>query len=79
MNRMELGRIVNFNGWKAREGEVSLKDFQRLPQSMKDEYVMKIIDIPEEERSNIEKHIIRFHVYGPKPNTEKRFYTLDLE
>lgn len=76
---MERGKIISFNGWKAREGEISLKQFQLLSQKQKDEYVMKLVDIPQEERSNIENHIVRFHCYGPTPQTEKKFYTLDLE
>lgn len=76
---MEKGKIVSFNGWKAREGELSLKEFQMLTQKQKDEYIMTIIDIPKEDRSNIENHIIRFNCITPTENIEKRFYTIDLE
>lgn len=76
---MERGRIINFNGWKAREGEISLKEFQLLSQKQKDEYIMTIIDIAEEDRSNIENHIIRLYSTKPTENKEKRFYTIDLE
>jgi hypothetical protein len=73
-----MGRLINFNGWIDEEGEASLPEFYEMNADEKNAYISSIVDKPEEMRSNIQKHIVRFFYKGPTEK-QKHFFTLDDE
>jgi len=72
-----MSKLTNLNGWIFEQDEPSLKEFHNMTQEQKNEYIGKIIDKPEDQRSTIQKHIIKF--YNILPVKRKNFYTLDIE
>jgi hypothetical protein len=73
-----MNRMINFNGWLVEENEPSLKQFHAMNNEEKNAYIVKLIDKKPEERSNIQKHIVRFYNLTPTEK-QKNFYTLDNE
>lgn len=73
-----MGRLINFNGWIDEEGEASLPEFYEMTADEKNAYISSIVDKPEEMRSNIQKHIVRFFYTGPTEK-QKNFFTLEDE
>jgi hypothetical protein len=46
--------IKQYNGWKFREDEITMKQFYNLPQQEKDEYILLILGLKDEERSSMD-------------------------
>jgi hypothetical protein len=72
-----MGKLINFNGWIVEEGEPTLQQFYEMNAEQKNAYIISILDKPEDERSNKQKHIVKF--YNITPPKQKNFYTLDVE
>ena len=45
-------------GWKWRDGQLTMKEFYNLPQQEKDEYILIILGIKEEERSSMDEILL---------------------
>jgi len=73
-----MNRMIDFNGWLVEENEPSLPQFHAMSKEEKNAYIVKIIDKKPEERSNIQKHIIKFYSLLPEEK-QKHFFTLDTE
>jgi hypothetical protein len=73
-----MGKLINFNGWIDEENEPSLPQFHAMSKEDKNAYIITLIDKKAEERSNIQKHILRFYNLLPDEK-QKNFYTLDTE
>jgi hypothetical protein len=73
-----MSRLIDFNGWLVEENEPSLKQFHEMSNEDKNAYIIKLIDKKPEERSNIQKHILRFYNLFPTEK-QKNFFTLDNE
>lgn len=73
-----MNRLINFNGWIIEQNEPSLPEFYAMTTEEKNAYIISIIDKPVEERSNIQKHILRFYNLAPTKE-QKHFFTLDDE
>ena len=63
------------NGWKWREGEMSMKEFYNLPQQGKDEYVLQVEQVPAAERSSMDE--ILLNRFGSK--RKNNYFTLENE
>lgn len=73
-----MSTLINFNGWLVERNEPSLREFYAMNSEEKNAYISSIIDKPVEERSNIQKHIVKFYTLGPTEK-QKHFFTLDDE
>lgn len=73
-----MNKLINFNGWIVEQNEPSLPEFYAMSTEQKNGYISSIIDKPVEERSNIQKHIVKFYNLGPTEK-QKNFFTLDDE
>jgi hypothetical protein len=69
--------LKNLNGFIYRIDEVSIKDFYAMTQEQKNDYISQIVDIPAEERTTMQKHIVKFYTIQPKIENRK-FFSLDL-
>ena len=45
-------------GWKWRDDQLTMKEFYNLPQQEKDEYILIILGIKEEERSSMDEILL---------------------
>jgi len=45
----------------------NLLEFENLSQQDKDTYILYLLTIPEQERTNVDKHILKFNAIGMKP------------
>jgi hypothetical protein len=45
-------------GWKWRDDQLTMKEFYNLPQQEKDEYILLILGIKEEERSSMDEILL---------------------
>ena len=61
---------------KFRIGALSLKEFYLLKREEKNQYIKELIEIPVNERGDVDIHILRFHSIDTKPDT-KNFFTLE--
>jgi len=73
-----MNTLLNFNGWLVEHDEPSLPEFYAMNIEQKNAYISSIIDKPVDQRSNIQKHIVRFYNLGPTEK-QKHFFTLDDE
>ena len=46
------------NGWKWRDGELSMKEFYNLPQQDKDDYILLIEKVPAADRSSMDELLL---------------------
>ncbi len=63
------------NGWRWRDGELSYKEFVKLPQQEKDEYVLSIENVPATDRSSTDEIILNRFGKSKKNN----YFTLNEE
>lgn len=61
-------------GWKWRDGQLTMKEFYNLPQQDKDEYILLILGLKEEERSSMD--IILFNRFGKNKIPTNKFLEL---
>ena len=61
--------------WKWRTGEMSYKEFQRLPSTSKMNYIKLVEELKPQERSTSDEIIL--NQYSKNINTIKNFYSLD--
>jgi hypothetical protein len=61
--------------WKWRTGEMSYKEFQRLPNTTKMNYIKLVEQLKPQERSTSDEIIL--NQYSKNINTIKNFYSLD--
>lgn len=55
-------------GWKWRDDELSLPQFYKLPQQDKDEYILLILGLKQEERSSMDEILLnRFNKNNKQP------------
>jgi hypothetical protein len=62
-----------------KENEISLKEFHNLSDKQKSDYVLEIMDKPNDELSTIQKHIVKFYSSLTTKLNVKHFYSLDIE
>jgi len=62
------------NSWKWREDEISFKEFRKLPQQEKDEYVLLIEGLKPEQRSTCDEIIL--NLYSKKQIEQNKFLEL---
>lgn len=60
--------------WKWREDELSFKEFRKLPQQEKDEYVLLIEGLKPEQRSTGDEIIL--NLYSKKKPEQNKFFEL---
>jgi hypothetical protein len=64
--------------WSWREDEISLKQFYKLPQKEKDEYVLLLAGLKPEERSTGDNYIFsRYGQHYLNKNKPKGFFSLE--
>ena len=62
--------------WKWRDGELTMKEFHKLTSTEKQEYLLQIIKLNEEQRSSMDK--ILFNLYNlDKVNKIKNFISIE--
>ena len=66
--------IKQHTGWKFREDEITMKQFYRLTQDDKDEYVLLVEELKPEERSNMD--IILLNRFGKNKEQPSKFLEL---
>ena len=60
--------IKQYTGWKFRDDEITMKQFYKLSQQDKDEYLLLIKGLKEEERSSMDIILLnRFGLIKPEP------------
>ena len=62
-------------GWKFRTGEMSFKEFQRLPSSTKTNYIESIEKLSPTERSSTDEIIL--NQYSKNFNKQNNFFSLE--
>jgi hypothetical protein len=72
MTKSELKQFLP----KWRVGSLSLLEFHSLKRDEKNNYIKSLMLIPDNEKGDVDIHILRFYSIDIKPNT-KNFYTLD--
>lgn len=60
MSKKEIERFIP----KFRTGSKSIKEFYALSRMEKDAYILELINIPLEDRSDVDKHILKFYSIG---------------
>lgn len=60
--------------WKWREDELSFKEFRKLPQQKKDEYILLIQGLKPEERSTCDEIIL--NLYSKQETEQNKFLEL---
>lgn len=67
--------IKQYTGWKFRYDEITMKQFYELPQQDKEEYLLLVKGLKEEERSSMDIILLnRFELIKPEP---KKFLSLE--
>ena len=61
---------------KWRIGALSLKEFHLLQKEEKNNYIKELMLIPDKERGDVDKHILRYNSIDVEPDN-KNFFTLD--
>jgi hypothetical protein len=61
---------------KWRIGALSLREFHSLQKQEKNNYIKELMQIPDKDKGDVDKHILRFHSIEIKPDN-KNFFTLD--
>jgi hypothetical protein len=67
--------IKQHTGWKFREDELTMKEFYNLSQQDKEEYLLLIKGLKEEERSSMD--IILLNRFGLIKSESKKFLSLE--
>ena len=62
-------KAKNMNkGWKWRDDQLTMKQFYNLPEQDKDEYILLILGLKEEERSSMDEILLnRFNKNNKQP------------
>lgn len=63
-----------YTGWKWRDDEISFKQFRKLPQQEKDEYVLLVEGLKPEERSTCDEIIL--NLYSKNKPEQNKFLEL---
>ncbi len=71
--------LHNVGQFTFEENEISLKEFHQLTDKQKSDYVLEIMDKPNNELSSIQKHIVKFYSGLATKLNVKHFYSLDIE
>ncbi len=58
---------------KTRDGALTLKQFYSLSTEEYNAYILSIFNLPAEERTDVDKHIIKFHNFKPTVIVEEFF------
>lgn len=58
---------------KERAGALSLREFYSLPTEEHNEYILQLFALREEERTSIDKHILKYHSIKPTVLVEEFF------
>ena len=53
--------------------KLSLKEFYSLSREEHDNYILELFNIPTEERTSIDAHILKYHTLKPKVLVEEFF------
>jgi hypothetical protein len=61
---------------KWRIGALSLKEFHLLQKEEKNNYIKELMLIPDKDRGDVDKHILRYDSISIKPDN-KNFFTLE--
>jgi|LakMenEpi03Aug12_release.lakeMendotaPanAssembly.Ray.scaffolds.fasta_scaffold1005733_2 hypothetical protein len=61
-------------GWRWRDDQLTMKEFYNLPQQEKDEYILLILGLKEEERSSMD--IILLNRFGKNKLKTNKFLEL---
>jgi len=61
---------------KWRTGALSLKEFHSLQKQEKNNYIKELMLIPDKDKGDVDKHILRYHSIEIKSDN-KNFFTLD--
>jgi len=61
---------------KFRKDALSLKEFHSLQKQEKNNYIKELMLIPDKDKGDVDKHILRFHSIEIKPDPIN-FFTLD--
>ena len=62
-----------------KDNEISLKEFHELTDETKANYVLELLNLPSDELSSIQKHIVKFYFGIATKQKIKHFYSLDIE
>jgi len=58
---------------KTRDGALTLKEFYTLSPEQSNSYLLSLLSIPAEERTGVDKHIVKFHNFKPTVVVEEFF------
>jgi len=58
---------------KQRAGALSLKEFYTLSTEQYNEYILQLFDVPVSERTDVDKHILKYHCLRPVQLIEEYF------
>ena len=61
---------------KWRIGALSLKEFHLLKKEEKNNYIKELMQIPDNEKGDVDKHILKYNSIHVEPEN-KNFFTLD--
>lgn len=57
MNKKELEQFIP----TFRTGALSMKEYYKLSKIERDQYVLELFELPKEQLSDVDKHLMRFH------------------
>lgn len=58
---------------KTRDGALNLKEFYSLSQEDTNQYILSLFDVPEQDRTDIDKFIIKYFTIKPLQTIEEYF------
>jgi hypothetical protein len=58
---------------KTRDGALTLKQFYSLSTEEYNAYILSLFNVPAEDRTDVDKHIIKFHNFKPTVIVEEFF------
>ena len=58
---------------KTRDGSLTLKQFYSLSTEETNAYILSLFNVPAEDRTDVDKHIIKFHNFKPTVIVEEFF------